>query len=425
MLHTYAVPSVFTFKEPLKQREVPKVREALNEVCHPTQLQAERASAPIDEAPEDISMELEDDTENIQAQEIHPGDALQNENTEHERDKELQKLPRHIACLGQELLQVKNKNYRLEEENQLLKISCNSMTAKLRSPLDKAKNSNDDFLFYTGLPSYGVFQALLKYLDPGVQGSNIQYGTSGDAVTQNRRPPLLTVEEQLFLTLAKLRLGSFEKDQANRFNISQSTVSRIFSTWVNFLFLRLSELRLWQSRELINRRMPEEFKQCYGTTRVIIDATEIEVEVASSFVLQSETYSVYKSTNTLKGIVGISPDGYKTFLSSLFTVCISDKELVKKSGFLDMPFDDNDSVMADKGFKISDLLQPLGVRLNLPPFVSGGHLSKEDVALTEEIASLRIHVERRIQRIKCFHIFDSALPITLGPLANQVLLYTF
>ncbi|KAM7286056.1 uncharacterized protein ISCGN_032941 [Ixodes scapularis] len=317
MLHTNAVPSVFAFKKPSKQRKAPKVREALKQVCHPPQLQAERASAPIDEAPEDISMELEDDTENVQAQQIHPGGALQNVNTENERDKELQKLRRHIACLEQELLQVKNKNYRLEEEKQLLKISCNSMTAKLRSPLDKAKNSNDDFLFYTGLPSYKVFQALLKYLDPGVQGSHIQYGTSSDAVTQNRRPPLLTVEEQLFLTLAKLRLGLFEKDLANRFNISQSTVSRIFSTWVNFLFLRLCELRLWQSRELINRRMPEEFKRCYG--------------------------------------------------------CISDKELVKKSGFLDLPFDDNDSVMADKGFKISDLLQPLGVRLNLPPFCSSNH----------------------------------------------------
>ncbi|KAG0416149.1 hypothetical protein HPB47_006681 [Ixodes persulcatus] len=132
MLHTNAVPSVFAFKKPLKQRKAPKVREALKEVCHPPQLQAERASAQIDEAPEDISMELEDDTENIQAQQMHPGDALQNENTENERDKELQKRRRHIAGLEQELLQVKNKSYRLEEENQLLKISCNSMMAKLR-----------------------------------------------------------------------------------------------------------------------------------------------------------------------------------------------------------------------------------------------------------------------------------------------------
>lgn len=137
MLHTNAVPSVFPFKKPLKQRKAPKVREALKQVCHPPQLQAERASAPIDEDPEDISMEPEEDTENIQAKQIRPGDALQNVNNE------LQKL--------QELLEVKNKNYKLEEEKQLLKISCNKVTAKLRSPLDKAKNSNDDFLLYTGL----------------------------------------------------------------------------------------------------------------------------------------------------------------------------------------------------------------------------------------------------------------------------------
>ncbi|CAN7988933.1 unnamed protein product [Ixodes hexagonus] len=193
----------------------------------------------MDEAPEDMSVELEADTEIIQAQQIHPGDALQNVNTENERDKELQKLRRRVACPEQELLEVENKSHSLEEEKQLLKLSCNSMTAKLRSPLDKTKKGDDDFLLYTGLPSYGVFQALLEYLDPGVQSSHIQYGTSGDAVTQNRRPPLLTnsqyVEEQLFLTPAKLRLGLSEKDLANRFNISQSTVSTIFSTWVNFL----------------------------------------------------------------------------------------------------------------------------------------------------------------------------------------------
>lgn len=59
---------------------------------------------------------------------------------------------------------------------------------------------------------------------------------------------------------------------------------------------------------------------------MIIDAAQIEVEIPSSF-FRSETYSVYKSTNTLKGLVDVLPGRYITFLPSLFTVCISNKEL--------------------------------------------------------------------------------------------------
>lgn len=40
--------------------------------------------------------------------------------------------------------------------------------------------------------------------------------------------------------------------------------------------------------------------------------------------------------------------------------------------------------------------------------------------VTADIASLRIHVERRIQRIKTFHIFDKVIPLSLGPIVNQI-----
>ncbi|CAH3172787.1 unnamed protein product, partial [Porites lobata] len=45
-------------------------------------------------------------------------------------------------------------------------------------------------------------------------------------------------------------------------------------------------------------------------------------------------------------------------------------------------------------FTIQDLL-PLGVTLNLPPFLgASAQMAAEDVVATQEIASLRIHVER-------------------------------
>ncbi|KAH8009597.1 hypothetical protein HPB51_018290 [Rhipicephalus microplus] len=149
-------------------------------------------------------------------------------------------------------------------------------------------------------------------------------------------------------------------------------------------------------------------------------AAAVGCEVPSSLSLQSTTYSPYKSSNTFKGLIGVLPNGLVAFVSELFTGSSSDRECVIRSGFLDLKFDDEDAVMADKGFRIEELLEKNGVKLNLPPFLKGGTFSPEEVKSTKEIAALRIHVERRIQRIKAFHIFDRPIPLTLAPLINQI-----
>ena len=68
--------------------------------------------------------------------------------------------------------------------------------------------------------------------------------------------------------------------------------------------------------------------------------------------------------------------------------------------------------MADRGFVINDLLEPIGCTLNIPPFLSNqGQFSEDQVKEIKEIANLRIHVERAISRIKTFKILQSVFPI--------------
>lgn len=166
--------------------------------------------------------------------------------------------------------------------------------------------------------------------------------------------------------------------------------------------------------------MPSEFKEKYPTTRVIIDCTEVRCEMPSSLLLNSELFSSYKNHVTLKALVGISPGGAITFISQLYTGSISDREIVMRSGLLSQQFDDKDSVMADKGFQIQDLL-PLGVSLNIPPFLGGdSQMSEEDVIKTQQIASLRIHVERAINKIKNYHIWDTVIPLSAFGVVNQM-----
>lgn len=139
-------------------------------------------------------------------------------------------------------------------------------------------------------------------------------------------------------------------------------------TWINFMYLRLGVINIWPSREVVDTTLPENFKAKYKSTRVIIDCTEVRCQMPSSLQLNGELFSTYKNHTTLKVRIGISPSGAVTFVGQLYTGSISDREIVYRSGFLDLPFNEGDSVMADKGFTVEDLL-PLGVKLNIPPFL--------------------------------------------------------
>lgn len=118
--------------------------------------------------------------------------------------------------------------------------------------------------------------------------------------------------------------------------------------------------------------------------------------------------------------MGISSKGFFTFFRQRYTGSISDREIVERSGFLKLPFSDGDSVMAAKGFTFEDIL-PLGVSLSIPPFLGMyDQMLAEDVIATQEIASLRIYVERAINKVKNFQIFDRVIPFSLFRVVNQM-----
>ena len=76
--------------------------------------------------------------------------------------------------------------------------------------------------------------------------------------------------------------------------------------------------------------------------------------------------------------------------------------MVECRGFLKLPFKQEDSVMADKGFTIEDVH---------PPFLGmSEQMSAKDVIKTQEIVSLRIHVERAMNKEKNFLIFEGVIP---------------
>lgn len=115
--------------------------------------------------------------------------------------------------------------------------------------------------------------------------------------------------------------------------------------------------------------MPEVFKNEYPNTRLILDATKFSVNRPSSLLCQACTFSAYKNRNIVKVLVGITPSGAVSFVSEVHEESISDRKLVKVSGLLDK-LQAGDEIMVAKGFTIQDLLTPIGVRLNVSPFLN-------------------------------------------------------
>ena len=204
----------------------------------------------------------------------------------------------------------------------------------------------------------------------GQGATQLQYRDSRRVfeMSNKGRPRKLSLLEEFFLTMVSLRLGLLEQDIAYRFSISQSTVSRFFTTWINFMYLLFKRIPFWPPQGYIGSHMPQVFRERYLTTQVIIDAMEVFIQQPALPELQQLTFSTYKNHNTYKGIIGISPSGAVTFVSKLFPGSTLDKELTRQSCLLNL-LQPGNSIMADRGFEIMEDLAPIGVRLNIPPFL--------------------------------------------------------
>ena len=290
---------------------------------------------------------------------------------------------------------------------------------------ERVKDTPAKLSYYTGIPNGYTFEALWSFLSVTEDGINGDYAKSGESRKRTRgggRKPTLPLKEQLFFTLVRLRRGLDEDLLADLAGMSQATMSRMITKWVNFLYLTLGSLPLWPSPEQVAANLPACFREQYDKTFAIIDCTEIRCEVPSSLPDQSQFFSAYKAHTTLKCLLGISPSGAVIFVSELFTGCISDREITQRSGFLDLvkTLPRGLHIMADKGFDIEDLLVPFGIRLNVPPKKRGDQLPDEDVLRTQHIARVRIHVERAICRVKNFAIFSKVIPLSLVSSVNQM-----
>lgn len=262
---------------------------------------------------------------------------------------------------------------------------------------------NDDkrTCFYTGLPSYAVFQTLFlaikKYLP--------------------YKPNYKLTKLQIFqLTLMKLRLGLKFTDLVYRFNISISSASNYFYKYLFLLYTKLKANIIWPSRDELIKTMPSIFKATLGHSKVItiIDCFEIFTEHPSKPLANAQCWSNYKHHERVKVLIGITPQGSIGFISKCYGGRSSDIYVTEDCKILDLLLP-GDIVMADRGFNLHTSVELHHAKLITPTFVKGvSQLHPTDVETTRRIASLRIHVERVIGSLRQkYEILTNILPISM------------
>ncbi|KAG1695932.1 hypothetical protein GQR58_006430 [Nymphon striatum] len=229
-------------------------------------------------------------------------------------------------------------------------------------------NQDERVKYYTGLPNYLTLMVVFDMVASYVPTPRLSE---------------LGKFERLIMTLMRLKLNLPVQDLAYRFQTSVSTVSRTFVIIVHVMYMRLKNLLYWPEREELRPTMPIEFRRHFGLkTAVIIDCFEVFIQRPSNLMARAQTWSSYKHNNTVKFLIGITPQ-----CSCVF--------------FVKGIWRETDSV----GLRCA--------QINIPSFTKGrSQLSPVDVETTRKIAHVRIHVERVIGLVRNkYTMLQDKLPI--------------
>lgn len=133
----------------------------------------------------------------------------------------------------------------------------------------------------------------------------------------------------------------------------------------------LTPLISWPEGEELWRTMPMCFQFSFGTKiTVIIDYFEIFIEHPSNLLARTQTFSHYNHHNTVKVLIGITPQGSIWLVSKTWGGRTSDKFVKERCGLLEN-LKPGDLLMADRGFAIVESLAPHQAKLVIPVFTKG------------------------------------------------------
>ena len=295
-----------------------------------------------------------------------------------------------VASIVSRCAQVEQENSELRAENLALKQKLETFNSTVQR-LSLSLLTESKLQMYTGLPRK-VFECLLAWIIPAVR----KRGARDE----------LDPSQKLLLVMMRVRYNFPQSDLAFRFNIDQSTVSRILNQWIPMLKVQLKQLIRWPQTTIGPIDPPYNL---LPNAVAIIDGTEIFIERPSNLATQKSSYSDYKSHTTVKYLVATDTfTGVFVYVSPGFSGNSSDRFTIEHSGILDQ-LKPGQRILADKGYNARDLFAQKRCFLTIPSFLSEGRLTAQEGLNSRTIASARIRVENAIKRLKEYKALSETL----------------
>ena len=252
----------------------------------------------------------------------------------------------------------------LKQENEVLKEKIKDLESRVTLKFENIKHSDALVKVYTGSSSSKTFyfildkvrphSAKLHYYRGQVSHKSKKYQHSPSKVGCQTKPGperQLSFENEILITLMRIRLDLKIDDLAFRFGISSPHASNIITT--------------------------THFTGNLTKVEGIIDCTEQKISKPSLSKAQYQTFSTHKSSNTLKKLVVCTKSGSFSYISPSFGGCASDRYITEQCQISDK-FHPGMIALVDRGFNVQDNFPSRQVRVVFPPFKGKtARLSKE------------------------------------------------
>jgi hypothetical protein len=193
-----------------------------------------------------------------------------------------------VASVTTQTLEVKKKSVRVGTSHGPAKVGRTQTDFPKAKGFTRMVYGDKDCKALTGVP-YSLFCQLCVLLSDSLQDTRA-----------------MTKEEKVVLYLFKLRHNNTFSCIAILYGIHEDTVSLFFNQVLDAHYEKGSKFVWWLPRSLIDATMPNVFKLHHPSTRVIIDASEVRCEQPSDVEAQVFLYSSYKSSFTMKFLIGKS-----------------------------------------------------------------------------------------------------------------------
>ena len=233
----------------------------------------------------------------------------------------------------------------LKEQIESLKeqIRIKDLQTRTTFTFDSIKQSDALVKLYTGCPSSEMFYFIVDKVKP--HSSKLQYyrgQISHESKKYQQSPTIpgcqtkpgpkrrVTLENEILMTLMRIRLDLKIDDLAFRFGISSSHASNTVSTMISFLSRELEPLIYWPTAEQTLAYNSKHFSGNLANVEGIIDCTEQKISKPSLSKAQYQTYSTYKSSNTLKKLVICTKSGSLSYISPSFGGSASDRFITEQ-----------------------------------------------------------------------------------------------